>query len=80
MPSLSIPEADAATYSNLFNDIDTYVKEFTMGVITGQTDLDSGWSNYIAQLERMGVQQIIDMQQEALDGFYSRDTSLGFPK
>lgn len=79
MPALSIPDADVTTYSNIFNDISTYVVEYTMGVITGQNDPESSWSEYKAQLESMGVQTIIDMQQKALEGFYNRDTSLGFP-
>jgi putative aldouronate transport system substrate-binding protein len=79
-PPLSIGEADASAYASQFNDIDTYVKEFTMKIITGQGNLDKEWSGFKSQLDSMGVSNIIAMQQKALDGFYNRDTSLGFQK
>ena len=72
MPPVSVSEADATEYSKLSGDINTYISEMTIRYITGLESLDTFESGYLATLESMGVDRLIELQQTALDDFNAR--------
>ena len=45
----------------------SYVREMYSGFITGEYDIDTYWSKYIAEMEKIGVSELRDMYQEAYD-------------
>lgn len=67
---LTIEESD--TYSTIQSDIYTYVKEMTLKFITGAADPETEWDAYVAAIEGMGVDTIIQMKQDALDRYLAR--------
>jgi len=77
LPAVSVSVDRSNEYANLYNELDTYVKEYAIKVISGALNLETSWTEYKANLENMKVQTVIEIQQEALSAFYSRDTSVG---
>lgn len=71
LPPLSIAEENMAEYSKIKGDIDTYIEEMFVKFITGVEPLDN-FDAYLATLEQMGVQRLIELQQAALDEFNAR--------
>lgn len=70
--SLPLTEDEHDTYTDAWTDIDKYVKEFQADILTGEKDLDAEWDNFINQLEQMGLQDVIDVYQAALDRYNAR--------
>ena len=66
---LLLTQEEQDDYNDLQNDVHTKVAEMTAGFITGQYDLEADWDTYVADLEGMGLQTIIDNYQAALDRY-----------
>lgn len=71
LPPVSLLPSETAKYANLFNEINTYVSEKYTKFIMGEESLDN-FNNYISTLEKMGIKDLIRMQQAALDRYYKR--------
>ncbi len=65
--SLTLEESE--TYAPILNDIYTYVSEMTLKFITGAEDPEAGWDDYVATIEAMGVDTIIEIKQTALERY-----------
>ena len=65
--SLVLTEDESDTYNDAWTDINTYIVETTAKFITGEADIAAEWDNYIAELESMGLQDVIDVYQAAYD-------------
>ena len=72
VPTLSVAEKDQAEYSKLWADINTFVSEMMIQYITGTADLAKFETEYLDQLEKMGIKRVIELRQEALDAFNAR--------
>ena len=72
MPPVTVSEENTSEYSKLNGDISTYVSEMFVRYVTGLESLDTFESGYLATLESMNVDRVIELQQEALDEFNSR--------
>lgn len=72
VPPISVAEADKAEYDKLVMDINTYISEMFVKYVTGQASLDTFETEYLGQLEKMGIDRVIELQQEALDAFNTR--------
>ena len=46
--------------------------EFQAAVLTGEKDIEKEWDTYLAMLDEMGLQDVIDVYQEALDRYNER--------
>lgn len=69
VPTLSIAEDAKAEYDKLWADIDTYISEMFVQYVTGQASLEGFETEYLSQLEKMGIDRVLELQQEALDTF-----------
>ncbi len=49
-------------------DVNSYVEEMTDKFITGDEDLD-GWDNYVTTLEQMGLEDVIEVYQNAYERY-----------
>jgi len=67
--SLSAEEAETNTY---LTDVNTYVEEYTLRVITGQDDLASTWDSYVEAVYEMNIQDCIDAYQAAYTRYINR--------
>ena len=66
LPTLSYGE-DASERATLYTDILNYCKTANVQFITGEMDLDKDWDSYLAELEKMGLQRYIEIEQAAYD-------------
>ncbi len=64
-PALHISDEDAMTLSTIKADVDVYINQFIAQVTTGELELSSSWDEYIATLNNMGVEQLIEIYQTA---------------
>lgn len=60
-------EDEVMEASQLTIDIETYVKEAETAFITGNTSIDTGWDDYLAQLETLGLSRLLELYQIAYD-------------
>lgn len=67
--SLTAKESEAV--SGKLNDINTYVSEYTLGVISGTRSLDE-WDSYVAYIESQGLAEITAAYQAAHDRYLAR--------
>ncbi len=72
MPYYSVAEEDAAEYSRIKADIETYVEEAKVKFVTGELSLDDFDTVYIKTLKDMGLDRMQEIVQEACDRFYAR--------
>lgn len=69
-PSFTYTEEENNTMSSVGADIEKYVTEMTDQFISGQTSL-SEWDNYVETLENMGLDQYLEIQQDAYERYLS---------
>lgn len=73
--SMSLPTAmsldtdQADEYSTTFSDIKTLAEEYIDKFIVGEYDIDAEWDTYVEELYGMGLQDCIDIYQDAYDAF-----------
>ena len=72
MPEVSMDAADSERYTSLYNDIDTALDENIPKFIIGDRPIED-LDTFIAELESMGLDEMISLEQEALDNYYLRD-------
>lgn len=51
------------------NDVGQHVEEMRDKFISGQADLDKDWDNYLEVLESQGIEQVIEVYQNAFDRY-----------
>ncbi len=66
---LTVEESDI--YSSLAGDISTYGLETISKFVTGDMPF-SEWDNYVAQLEELGLSEMVALKQAAYDRFLAR--------
>ena len=78
MPSLSIKEDVQTEYAAKLNDINTMAEEYSVKFISGEMDIDTQYDSFIAEMERMGIQQVLEWAQEAYESYLNRDITVGY--
>ena len=48
----------------------TYVQECKVRFITRDMDIDTEWDSYVEELQRIGVEQFVEVCQQAYDRMY----------
>ncbi len=72
LPQITLTAEEASDFAAVLADINTYVSEFRLKVITGVIDINAEWDTYLNALENFGLQDAIDAQQAALDRYNAR--------
>lgn len=70
LPGVTMTDEEGSIYNNLNTAVDTYVKEYRVNYILGQTTED--WDSYVEALKGMGVLQCLSIYQDAYDRFDKR--------
>ena len=70
--SLPLTDDEHDIYADAWTDINKYVMEFQAAVLTGEKDIEAEWDTFISQLNEMGLQDVIDVYQAALDRYNER--------
>jgi len=74
IPTLNVKAEEANDYSRLQTEIKDYQDEALVKFITGAFDInnDKDWDNYKKDLENIGLQQYLDISNEAYQSYISR--------
>ena len=67
---LRMTSEEQAIYNDLWPEIESYIAQRNEAFITGQADLDTQWKAYLEELNALGLQQVIDIYQAALDRYW----------
>jgi putative aldouronate transport system substrate-binding protein len=66
MPQLWMSQADTARVADLQTAVVEYVKQKQAEWISGQASVDAEWDAYIAQLNRLGLQELLRLKRGAV--------------
>lgn len=72
MPNVTLNTEESETYGAIFSNVNTHVSEMTLRFINGTDNIDAGWDEYVAQVEGMGIQKVIDCYQAAYERYEAR--------
>ena len=65
LTTLVLTQDETDTYNDAWTDINAYITESTAKFITGELDVEADWDNFVKDLEKMGLQDVIDVYQAA---------------
>ena len=71
LPSITIAQDSVSEYTKLSGDVSTYIDEMFVKFVTNIEPL-SNFDAYLSTLKEMGVETMIQIQQDALDEFNAR--------
>ncbi len=55
--------------STLYTDVYNYLVTAKVQFITGETDIDAGWDAYLAELDKIGLERLLEIEQAAYDRY-----------
>lgn len=71
MPLVTLTAEEAEEKNSIFADVDTYMWEMLYSFIMGTADL-SEYDSYIDRMKQLGVDRMVELQQQALDRYNAR--------
>lgn len=66
-PNLIFTDDEATERATLKTDIENYLKTTFAQWVMGETDIDAEWDGYLKQLETMGLDRLLEIEQAAYD-------------
>ena len=70
VPTLAFTEDELNQISEIRATLTTYVQECKVRFITRDMDIDTEWDSYVEELQRIGVEQFVEVCQQAYDRMY----------
>lgn len=70
--SLSMTAEEASQWSGIFNEVSTYIQEYTLLVIVGEKNLESDYEDFLAIIKAMGSDTLLEIKQASLGRYYMR--------
>ena len=70
IPPLAFTTAQAAEVTELRLGISDYIAQMTAEFALGRTDIDAGWDNFVATVEALGINRMVEIYQAAYDAQY----------
>ncbi len=67
MPPLTYEGDDSATFTQISTAVNDYAKIALVEFITGKRNVDTDWDSYLADLDSLGYQKMIDLIQTTYD-------------
>jgi putative aldouronate transport system substrate-binding protein len=71
MPLVTPTQEESREFANIMNDINTRADEAVIRIITGQDPVDN-WDTVVSELNSIGIEQAIQIQQGALERYNNR--------
>ncbi len=71
LPPLFFTAEESSEYQGIMADIDTFVQEMTVNLISGNTSFDD-YDGQIESVKNMGIERAIEIQQAAFDRYLNR--------
>ncbi len=72
LPQLTVPADKIADYSRIQTELFDYCSEALVKFITGDMNLDSDWDGFVAQLDKYGLQEYLELSNTAYQNFMNR--------
>ncbi len=72
VPPITLSEEESMQYSILTAQVNTFVSENTAKFFTGVLDIEAEWDSYVEQLDSIGMSEMIEIYQAALDRYNER--------
>lgn len=69
LPALKYTEEENNRRSILYTDITTYLQTSKDEFISGAKDIEKDWDAYVAELNKMGLEELISIEQAAYDRY-----------
>ena len=70
--ALALTEDENDIYVEKWQDISKYATQMFAAFVTGDEDVASGWDTYVANLEKMGLQDVLDCYDAAYARYVQR--------
>ncbi|GKX31465.1 ABC transporter substrate-binding protein [Vallitalea longa] len=70
VPKLVYTEEEGKRVAILKTDIVTFIDTAVAQFVTGEVDIDEGWDNYVTTLKKMGLEELIKIEQTAYDRMF----------
>ncbi len=70
IPMLIYTQDETEVYTDIKTTLDTYRNEMTANFLAGNVDIDAEWDNYVAELENIGLSELLEVVQAAYDRMY----------
>lgn len=68
-PNVKYTAEELETRSTLYTDVYNYLVTAKVQFITGETDIDAGWDAYLAELDKIGLERLLEIEQAAYDRY-----------
>ena len=69
MPSGYITEEESDKLTQIDTDTQTYINKMFANWITGASDIDADWDEYLNQLDKLGLPELLEIRQKAYDAY-----------
>lgn len=67
LPKLKYTPKETEELTDAMINVPSYVKQALAEFTTGTRDIETGWDQYLAELDSMGLQQLVSISQDAYD-------------
>ena len=67
IPPLAYTVAQATEVTDLRLGLHDYIAQMTAEFVLGRTDIDAGWETYVATLDSLGINRMVEIYQAAYD-------------
>lgn len=71
LPPVTYSTAESSEYATIYNDIQKFCNENIAAFIAGTKSLDE-YDSFIADIEKMGIKRVLEIQQAAYDRYLKR--------
>ncbi len=75
---LTLKEDLVQEYVDLFTPLAGYLDQMTSQFITGSSDIDAEWDNYVSTLNDMGLERFMEVLNESYVYAYGEDALTNF--
>lgn len=65
--SIALSEDDQDTFADIWGDMNTYIGQMHGKFISGEEDIEAGWAAYMKNLEKMGLEELLEIYQNTID-------------
>lgn len=72
LPNLTVSADQISDYSRIKTEIESYCENSMVQFITGSMSLENDWDSYLSQLDQLGLQDYMEMSNEAYQNFLNR--------
>lgn len=70
--AMTLSEEENDIYTEKWTDITKYATQMFAAFVTGDSDIDAEWDAYVENLNNMGLQDVIDCYESALERYNAR--------